>query len=97
MRHLSGNELDQAIKETQKADETRLSGVRVRGEDRDEQRLNGTFLPAKARTARCAGEQDCGGGRGAEGGYAVGLWPAQRAGILWRCCHVPTAREKRAC
>ena len=34
--------------------------------------------PAKARTARCAREQDRGGGSGVEGGYAVGLWPARR-------------------
>ena len=55
--------------------------------------------PAKARTARCAREQDRGGGLGVEGGYAVGLWPARRAGILravrFRFCLELRARNVR--
>ena len=56
----------------------------------------GKYLPpAKARTARCAREQDRGGGSGVEGGYAVGLWPAFGPGFFGSATRSPMVRESQ--
>ena len=58
---------------------------------------SGHPVPAKARTARCAGEQDHGGGSGVEGEYAVGFFQLGGPGFFGGAVAVAvsTAREER--